>query len=49
MDDAFQWCAENGVDEVSLDVAPSSTRSRRFYARYGFQEAVVTVIKKIGD
>jgi ribosomal protein S18 acetylase RimI-like enzyme len=49
LDDAFRWCAENGVDEVSLDVAPSSTRSRSFYAKYGFEEAVVTVIKKIGD
>jgi ribosomal protein S18 acetylase RimI-like enzyme len=49
LDDAFKWCAENGVDEVSLDVAPKSTRSRDFYARYGFEEAVVTLVKKIDD
>jgi GNAT superfamily N-acetyltransferase len=49
MDDAFQWCAEMGVDEVSLDVAPLSIRSRRFYAQYGFEEAVVTLLKKVGD
>jgi len=47
LDDAFQWSAENGVDEVSLDVAPRSTRSRGFYAQYGFEEAVVTLVRKI--
>jgi len=47
LDDAFDWCAEKGVDEVSLDVAPVSTRSRGFYERYGFQEASVLLIKKV--
>jgi ribosomal protein S18 acetylase RimI-like enzyme len=47
LDDAFDWCAENDVDEVSLDVAPRSTRSRRFYQRYGFEEASVLLIKKV--
>jgi ribosomal protein S18 acetylase RimI-like enzyme len=47
MDDAFQWCSQNCVDEVSLDVAPLSTRSRRFYERYGFEEASVLLLKKV--
>jgi len=47
LDDAFDWCAEKGVDEVSLDVAPRSTRSRGFYERYGFEEASVLLIKKV--
>jgi ribosomal protein S18 acetylase RimI-like enzyme len=47
LDDAFQWCAEVGVDEVSLDVASRSRDSRRFYERYGFEEATVLVVKRV--
>ncbi|MFA5884158.1 MAG: GNAT family N-acetyltransferase [Acidimicrobiia bacterium] len=47
LDDAFAWCAEQGVDEVCLGVAPLSTRSRRFSEQYGFEEASVLVIRKV--
>ncbi|HVS60576.1 MAG TPA: GNAT family N-acetyltransferase [Gemmatimonadaceae bacterium] len=47
MDDAFAWCAEQGVDEVSLDTGVRNTRGRRFYERYGFEEATVLLIKKV--
>ena len=49
LDDAFAWCAENGVNEVSLDVAPRSTASRRFDDRYGMEEASVLLVKKIDE
>ena len=48
MDDAFEWCAEKGVDEVSLDTGARNTRGRRFYEQYGFEEASVVFIKKVG-
>jgi len=47
LDDAMAWCAENGVDEVSLGVAPLSTRSRRFYERYGFEEASILLVRTV--
>jgi len=49
LDDAMQWCAERDVDEVGLGVAPRSTRSRRFYEHYGFEEASVLLIKTVSD
>jgi ribosomal protein S18 acetylase RimI-like enzyme len=48
MDDAFEWCAEQGVDEVSLDTGVRNTGGRRFYARYGFEESQVLLIKRVG-
>ncbi len=47
LDDAIEWCAEMGVDEVCLGVAPLSTRSRRFYERYGFEEASVLLVRMV--
>jgi ribosomal protein S18 acetylase RimI-like enzyme len=49
LDDAIAWCAENGVDEVSLGVAPLSTRSRRFYELYGFEEASILLVRTVND
>jgi ribosomal protein S18 acetylase RimI-like enzyme len=48
MDDAFAWCAEQGVDEVGLDTGMRNTRGRRFYEQYGFEESQVLLIKKVG-
>ena len=47
VDDAMEWCAATGVDEVCLGVAPRSTRSRRFYELYGFEEASILLIKTV--
>ena len=47
LDDAIEWCAEMGVDEVCLGVAPLSTRSRRFYERYGFEEASILLVRMV--
>ena len=47
LDDAIAWCAEKGVDEVCLGVAPLSTRSRRFYERYGFEEASILLVRTV--
>jgi ribosomal protein S18 acetylase RimI-like enzyme len=47
LDDAMEWCAEKGVDEVCLGVAPLSTRSRSFYARYGFEEVSVLLVRRV--
>ena len=47
VDDAMAWCAEKGVDEVCLGVAPRSMRSRRFYERYGFEEVSVLMVKTV--
>ncbi len=49
LDDAFAWCAGMSLDEVSLDMAPRSIRSRRFYEHYGFEEASVMLVKKVGE
>ena len=48
LDDAIGWCAEKGVDEVCLGVAPRSTRSRRFYELYGFEEASILLVRSVG-
>jgi ribosomal protein S18 acetylase RimI-like enzyme len=47
LDDAFEWCARRGVDEVSLDTGVRNTAGRRFYERYGFEEASVVFIKTV--
>jgi ribosomal protein S18 acetylase RimI-like enzyme len=47
LDDAIAWCAEKGVDEVCLGVAPLSMRSRRFYERYGFEEASILLVRTV--
>jgi ribosomal protein S18 acetylase RimI-like enzyme len=47
LDDAIQWCAEKGIDEVCLGVAPLSTRSRQFYERYGFEEASILLVRSV--
>jgi ribosomal protein S18 acetylase RimI-like enzyme len=47
LDNAIAWCAENGVDEVCLGVAPLSTRSRRFYELYGFEEASILLVRMV--
>ena len=47
LDDAIEWCAERGVDEVCLGVAPLSTRSRRFYELYGFEEASILLVRMV--
>ncbi len=47
LDDAMAWCIEQGVDEACLGVAPLSTRSRRFYEQYGFEEVSVLVVKRL--
>lgn len=47
LDDAIAWCAEKGVDEVCLGVAPLSTRSRRFYERYGFEESSILLVRTV--
>jgi len=47
LDHAIAWCADKGVDEVCLGVAPLSTRSRRFYERYGFEEASILLVKTV--
>jgi GNAT superfamily N-acetyltransferase len=49
MDDAFEWCAEQGVEEVSLDTGVGNTAGRRFYERYGFEESQVLLLKKVGE
>ena len=47
LEDAMAWCADMGVDEVCLGVAPLSTRSRRFYESYGFEEVSVLLVKAV--
>jgi ribosomal protein S18 acetylase RimI-like enzyme len=47
LDDAIAWCADKGVDEVCLGVAPLSTRSRRFYERYGFEETSILLVRTV--
>ena len=47
LDDAFEWCAEQAADEVSLGVAPLSTRSRHFYEQYGFDEVSILLVKTV--
>jgi len=49
LDDAIAWCADKGVDEVCLGVAPLSTRSRRFYERYGFEETSILLVKPVRE
>jgi ribosomal protein S18 acetylase RimI-like enzyme len=48
LDDAIAWCADKGVDEVCLGVAPLSIRSRRFYDRYGFEETSILLVRTVG-
>jgi ribosomal protein S18 acetylase RimI-like enzyme len=47
LDEAVRWCAEMGVDEVCLGVAPLSTRSRRFYELNGFEETSVLLVRTV--
>jgi ribosomal protein S18 acetylase RimI-like enzyme len=47
LDNTIAWCAEKGVDEVCLGVAPLSTRSRRFYELYGFKEASILLVRTV--
>lgn len=47
LDDAFQWCAGEGVEEVSLGVAPLSARSRHFYEEYGFDEVSILLVRTV--
>ena len=47
LDDAIAWCADKGVDDVCLGVAPLSTRSRRFYERYGFEETSILLVRTV--
>ena len=49
LDDAMEWCAEKGVDEVCLGVAPLSTRSRSFYERYGFEEVSILLVRRADE
>jgi ribosomal protein S18 acetylase RimI-like enzyme len=47
LDDAIEWCAEKGVDEVCLGVAPLSMRSRRFYELSGFEETSILLVRTV--
>ena len=49
LDDAIAWCVDNEVDEVCLGVAPLSTRSRRFYERYGFEETSILLVRRVSE
>lgn len=47
LDDAIEWCAQKGADEVSLGVAPLSTRTRRIYKQYGFEETSILLVRSV--
>jgi ribosomal protein S18 acetylase RimI-like enzyme len=47
LDDAITWCEKRGIDEVCLGVAPLSTRSRRFYELYGFEETSILLVRTV--